>query len=398
MVPARPSAIAAVLLWAALPGGTACAAPHACPGGAELLSTELADGFDFPFGDPEGKGSYVAGGKRFEGWYVAAGFAESYELGIHTGEDWNGRGGGDTDLGQPVYASGAGIVIHAGDAGAPFGNVVAIEHRYLDHDGLRTVVTQYDHLQEVEVEAGTRVARRRRIGTIGKGSGGVYPAHLHFEIRRELMAGEPVDYWPSSHGKTAAWVREHYEPPSEFVGAHRTLPVPARAPLVLLVSKRCHHLSIYGAGRLERRLEVAISQEPSGPKRREGDLRLPEGLYRICQKAAGPFPAEPWQNAYLGSRWMRISYPNPADAARGRDEGAIGAEELRQIVAAASAGTTPPQRSALGGGIGIHGWRSPDWPDAGPRDLTWGCVSVHAMDLERLYDRTPIGTPIVIVP
>jgi hypothetical protein len=55
-----------------------------------------ADGFDFPFGDGEGGGSYtdLATGKRYAGWYKATRFAESYSLGIHTGEDWNGAGGG----------------------------------------------------------------------------------------------------------------------------------------------------------------------------------------------------------------------------------------------------------------------------------------------------------------
>src|SRR5215203_472253 len=55
-----------------------------------------ANGFDFPFGDGEGGGSYTdpATGRRYDGWYVATHFAERYSLGLHTGEDWNGAGGG----------------------------------------------------------------------------------------------------------------------------------------------------------------------------------------------------------------------------------------------------------------------------------------------------------------
>src|SRR5262245_21414114 len=57
--------------------------------------TPPADGFDFPFGDPDGKGSYTdkATGKSYKGWYIATRFGERYSMGIHTGEDWNGSGG-----------------------------------------------------------------------------------------------------------------------------------------------------------------------------------------------------------------------------------------------------------------------------------------------------------------
>ncbi|HEX8119063.1 MAG TPA: hypothetical protein VF521_17425, partial [Pyrinomonadaceae bacterium] len=88
-----------------------------------------ADGFDFPFGDGEGGGSYTdpATGKRYGGWYVATHFAESYSLGLHTGEDWNGAGGGNTDLGQPVYSVANGRVVFAEDCGRLWGNVVVLE-------------------------------------------------------------------------------------------------------------------------------------------------------------------------------------------------------------------------------------------------------------------------------
>lgn len=78
-----------------------------------------ADGFDFPVGDGQGGGAYTdaATGKRHDGWHVATRFAENYSLGIHPGEDWNGPGGGDTDLGEPVYAVANGKVIFAAHCG-----------------------------------------------------------------------------------------------------------------------------------------------------------------------------------------------------------------------------------------------------------------------------------------
>src|SRR5262249_2647785 len=96
-----------------------------------FLHTDIApaDGFDFPFGNPDGKGSYTdkATGKVHNGWYIAMRFAEKYSMGIHTGEDWNGSGGGDTDLGQGVFAVANGRVVFAENCGRLWGNVIIIE-------------------------------------------------------------------------------------------------------------------------------------------------------------------------------------------------------------------------------------------------------------------------------
>ncbi|MEW5850152.1 MAG: hypothetical protein AB2A00_15295, partial [Myxococcota bacterium] len=47
-----------------------------------FLRTEypVADGFDFPVGDPDARGSYrdERTGRRHRGWYVAAGFLHHY--------------------------------------------------------------------------------------------------------------------------------------------------------------------------------------------------------------------------------------------------------------------------------------------------------------------------------
>lgn len=88
----------------------------------DLLDPLLADGFDFPVGDVDGQGSYKSklNGKTYNGWYVATKFGESYSLGIHPGEDWNGIGGGDTDTGQPVWATAKGKVVDSKDYGSPW--------------------------------------------------------------------------------------------------------------------------------------------------------------------------------------------------------------------------------------------------------------------------------------
>jgi hypothetical protein len=117
-------------------------APASDPFDAWLLSDlPVADGFDFSVGDADGHGGYTDKQTRraYEGWYVATKFAEHYALGLHPGEDWNGTGGGDTDLGQDVHAVAHGRVAFAGHCGAPWGNVVMIDHLFYespDHPGM----------------------------------------------------------------------------------------------------------------------------------------------------------------------------------------------------------------------------------------------------------------------
>src|SRR5688500_6830594 len=70
------------------------------PAAAQQIKISLADGFDFPIGKPNAEGYYKARGLRLRAPQ-------------HFGEDWNGREGGDSDLGKPVYALADGIVTFA---------------------------------------------------------------------------------------------------------------------------------------------------------------------------------------------------------------------------------------------------------------------------------------------
>jgi murein DD-endopeptidase MepM/ murein hydrolase activator NlpD len=364
-----------------------------------ILDSTLADGFDFPVGNKDGKGSYtsLANGIVYDSWYVATKMGEEYSLGIHTGEDWNGSGGGNTDLGQPVYSTGIGKVIFAGECPSPWGNIVLIEHRYIENTEVRTVYSQYAHLKEIFVRKGDNVLRRQKIASVGQGNKKEYPAHLHFEIRKESMRGLPVDFWPSSNGKSVSWVKENYESPSGFILRNRKLPVPSKEKVFVHVKKSEYKLFLYKSGILKKTYEIALGQQPVGRKEKRGDLKVPEGLYRICEKTKGPFDASVnWANEYLGVRWLRISYPNQFDAEYGLKHKLIGKSEFDKIVAADCQQSTPPQGTALGGGIGIHGWKQSDWSNDGNRDLTWGCVSMHNTDLKEFYDLTELNTPIMI--
>lgn len=174
--------------------------------GAAVASAErrvkvpMADGFEIPVGKPPG-----------EGYYVFRGYAPNG----HLGEDWNGKGGGDTDLGDPVYSCADGIVVFSYDVRVGWGNVVIVRHAYRAADGsIRQVDSLYAHLDRRTVRKDQIVKRGQQVGTIGTAHGR-YAAHLHFEMRKNLEVGMNRSKFPKDFSV--------YYSPRQFMAAHRTL-------------------------------------------------------------------------------------------------------------------------------------------------------------------------------
>jgi len=99
--------------------------------------------------------------------------------GHHTGDDLNGIGGMNTDLGDPVFCTADGLVIFAGESSPGWGKIVVVAHQALDG---RTLHSMYAHLSRIDVSPGALVPRGGKVGTVGTANG-YYPAHLHFEMR-----------------------------------------------------------------------------------------------------------------------------------------------------------------------------------------------------------------------
>lgn len=114
---------------------------------------------------------------------------------------------------------------------------------------------------------------------------------------------------------------------------------------------------------------VALGRQPRGHKRRSGDSRTPEGLYRLD-----------WRNP--DSRFFRsshVSYPDDGDRRAARERG-----------------------EDPGGEIMIHG--QPVRPAEKARllgkgeDRTAGCIAVQEHEMLEIWNAVEAGTPIEITP
>ena len=116
---------------------------------------------------------------------------------FHEGVDLAGPAG------QPVYATGDGVVESTQINFSGYGNVIVIDHGF----GYKT---RYAHLKEIKVTEGQVVIRGDRIGLLGSSGLSTGP-HLHYEV---IYRGTQINPWnylnpdisPEDYNKT---VRSH---------------------------------------------------------------------------------------------------------------------------------------------------------------------------------------------
>lgn len=165
-------------------------------------------------------------------------------------------------------------------------------------------------------------------------------------------------------------------------------PPPCRRILAIVVHKAQRELVATCARGAEVRLPVALGHEPRGPKRREGDRRTPEGLYRVLDTGR---PSR-------FHRFIPLDYPSVQDADAALLEGRLTPRDHRRILRAHAEGRMPPGDTPLGGEIGFHG-EGPRWRgDSKDLDWTYGCIAMSDEDVDYLADRLTPGTPVWILP
>lgn len=165
----------------------------------DLASLPTATRFDFPLGSEHGAFAYNA---------------QPFTENRHLGDDLNGIGGENSDLGDPIFAIADGRVLLAQAAGAGWGNIITVLHAVEENGARRYVQSYYAHVEKMLVAPHQNVRRGEQIATVGSANGR-YLAHLHFEMREFVTPFIGPGYREDTRG----WID-----PSEFIRQHRGAP------------------------------------------------------------------------------------------------------------------------------------------------------------------------------
>lgn len=136
----------------------------------------------------------------------------------------------------------------------------------------------------------------------------------------------------------------------------------------ILIEKADHRLTLYLSGKPIQSYDVELGSNWISAKTYSGDAATPEGHYRIVAKK------DRGESGY--HRALLLNYPNDQD---------------RRAFAQARRGGLVPSGTRVGGLIEIHG--------AGRRGEDWtrGCVAMSNAEIDDLFQRVHIGTPVTIV-
>ncbi len=148
---------------------------------------------------------------------------------------------------------------------------------------------------------------------------------------------------------------------------------------LLVVLKAQRRIEVFSGGKLAKTAEGRpacwwmglASGYVEGHKLRRGDLRTPEGWYRVSDR--------PWSKYYSA---ISIHYPRAADVKRGLAAGLVDATEGAAITSADESGALPPMDTRLGGRIVLHG-------GGGFQDWTLGCVAMENDQIDALRSLMP---------
>ena len=161
------------------------------------------------------------------------------------------------------------------------------------------------------------------------------------------------------------------------------------SPYLIEINKSARELKVLSGKQVVRSFHISLGKADHGAKRRRGDNRTPVGNYQVVD----------FNNDSRFFFFMLLNYPNTLDAWHGYRNEIISSSEFRQIVTAIKNGTAPPQNTALGGFIGIHGvgeetgealeiHESFNW--------TEGCIALTNDEINELRKYVSYGTRVLI--
>ena len=135
-----------------------------------------------------------------------------------------------------------------------------------------------------------------------------------------------------------------------------------------IVDKIKHKGYLYYNGKLSKEYDVEFGRNWIGDKQHSGDKATPEGMYKVTKKKSNG------DSRYYKA--LLINYPNEKDYA-------VFNSRIRQGLIS--------KNSKIGGLIEVHGdgGKGDDW--------TSGCVALTNKDMDELFSRMSVGTPVTIV-
>jgi murein L,D-transpeptidase YafK len=163
--------------------------------------------------------------------------------------------------------------------------------------------------------------------------------------------------------------------------------VVAAGEVWLLVDGESQELQVMRGDRVEAVFHgVSFGRAGVGWKGKQGDDVTPRGRYRVS-----------WINRNSKFRlFLGIDYPRRVDALRGLNAGVIDRGTYDRIMVALERDEVPPQDTALGGYLGIHGLGAGDIAIHSAYNWTQGCIALTNRQIDQLSSWAPRGTTVVI--
>ena len=151
-----------------------------------------------------------------------------------------------------------------------WGNLIIVRHIFLEDRQMKMADSAYAHLDKILVREGQQIVRGQQIGTIGTNRG-MYTAHLHFEIRKNLFIG----YNQRGFGKDYS----NYYVPSSFIAQRRKLYGSGRSALVAVNTFNVQASAVLPPGESTARAQPKESESPmlapaSAPSKKRDSFRV----------------------------------------------------------------------------------------------------------------------------
>ena len=158
----------------------------------------------------------------------------------------------------------------------------------------------------------------------------------------------------------------------------------------IVISRSENKLFVMKNGITLKQYYVAFGMGGMKGKRLEGDRKTPLGDYQVITA----------RDSSRFHRFILLNYPAMEDAERALGTHLITQNEYQRIVNAHRVRRLPPQDTALGGAIGIHGIgdeTSKKVEIHNNIDWTKGCIAMRNHEIEELSRYVDVGTYISII-